>query len=382
MFFRKALTIFGLSLWLLPIQKVVGMTEQPVESVPRMVLEQEDDNPISNFQITRQTDGLLLSWDAAADQAPFYVRMERNSNGTEIYSATTSSFQHLIPASAYTPGVFVNIGVRPDAGTLGRMLWNIEAPAPLGQGEGTPPVIEHSRRVQNLQAAIHPDGIHFTWDAFGNAASYELRINVCQLYISEGGSIYIPGDECRYFSATVSSTRYVIPISQVRVNDQYSVDLRALDPDPSYVWTEATFVVRSMDNIDLIGRSYRVVGGYGGSYKGTFLLGAIGKAYRVSDYQIDLYEIIEGTTQGVFAFRITQEEIDVALAAAGEATCVKASRNDRASVTVWADGNVTFSIGPDYETKIFHVLLEGGLGGPIIGHSTTYGPPAGAHCPN
>ena len=56
-----------------------------------------------------------------------------------------------------------------------------------------------------------------------------------------------------------------------------------------------------------------------------------------------------------------------ALVAAGEATCVKASANDRASVTVWADGNVTLSIGPDYETKIFHVLLEGGLGGPIIG---------------
>ena len=55
-----------------------------------------------------------------------------------------------------------------------------------------------------------------------------------------------------------------------------------------------------------------------------------------------------------------------ALEEAGEATCVKASRNDRASVTVWADGNVTFSIGPDYETKIFHVLLEGGLGGSII----------------
>ena len=123
-------------------------------------------------------------------------------------------------------------------------------------------------------------------------------------------------------------------------------------------------------------------GSFPGTYLGYFLLGAIGKAFRVTETQIDFYEIIEGTTQGVLAFRITQEEIDAALEAAGEATCVKASRNDRASVTVWADGNVTFSIGPDYETKIFHVLLEGGLGGPIIGHSTTYGPPAGAHCPN
>ena len=119
-----------------------------------------------------------------------------------------------------------------------------------------------------------------------------------------------------------------------------------------------------------------------GSHLGYFLLGAIGKAFRVSETQIDFYEIVEGTTQGVLALRITQEEVDEALEEAGEATCVKASRNDRASVTVWADGNVTFSIGPDYETKIFHVLLEGGLDGPIIGHSTTYGPPAGAHCAN
>ena len=119
-----------------------------------------------------------------------------------------------------------------------------------------------------------------------------------------------------------------------------------------------------------------------GSYLDTFLLGAIGQAFRISEQQIDLYEIIEGTTQGVFALRITQSEVDAALAAAGEATCVKASVNDRVSVTVWADGNVTLSIGPDYETKIFHVLLEGGVGGPIIGTTTTYGPPAGAHCPN
>ncbi len=119
-----------------------------------------------------------------------------------------------------------------------------------------------------------------------------------------------------------------------------------------------------------------------GSYQDFFLLGAIGKAFRVSDTQIDLYEIIEGTNEGILALRITQDEVDEALEEAGEATCVKASANDRASVTVWADGNVTFSIGPDYETKIFHVLLKGGVGGKIIGTSTTYGPPAGEHCAN
>ena len=67
-----------------------------------------------------------------------------------------------------------------------------------------------------------------------------------------------------------------------------------------------------------------------------FLLGAIGKAYLVSDNRIDLYEIIEGSNEGFFSLRITQKEVDKALAAAGEATCVKASVNDRASVTVWA----------------------------------------------
>ena len=138
-------------------------------------------------------------------------------------------------------------------------------------------------------------------------------------------------------------------------------------------WTLMKINVSSQDdNISEVRSIWEIFwyvagGGHGdgvGYYQESFLLGAIGKAYRVSDDQIDLYEIIEGTTQGVLALRITQEEIDEALEAAGEATCVKASRNDRASVTVWADGNVTFSIGPDYETKIFHVLLEGGLGGP------------------
>ena len=143
-------------------------------------------------------------------------------------------------------------------------------------------------------------------------------------------------------------------------------------------WNRGTAVCSSAG----AGRFGVGTGAYPGSHLGYFLLGAIGKAFRVSETQIDFYEIVEGTTQGVLALRITQAEIDAALEEAGEATCVKASRNDRASVTVWADGNVTFSIGPDYETKIFHVLLEGGLDGEIIGHSTTYGPPAGAHCAN
>ncbi len=159
---------------------------------------------------------------------------------------------------------------------------------------------------------------------------------------------------------------------------------------PASIYAGRPFIViEVLAYFEVVVRKYVVIWYFGdvvlgsdGGYIDTFLLGAIGKAFRVSDTQIDFYEIIEGTEQGVLALRITQAEIDEALEAAGEATCVKASVNDRASVTVWADGNVTLSIGPDYESKIFHVLLEGGLGGPIIGHSTTYGPPAGAHCPN
>ena len=162
---------------------------------------------------------------------------------------------------------------------------------------------------------------------------------------------------------------------------------------PASIYAGRPFIViEVLAYFEFVVRKYVVIwypAGYGDpggvgyvSYLDSFLLGAIGKAYLVSDTQIDFYEIIEGTEQGVLALRITQAEIDEALEAAGEATCVKASRNDRASVTVWADGNVTLSIGPDYETKIFHVLLEGGLGGSIIGHSTTYGPPAGEHCAN
>ena len=111
-------------------------------------------------------------------------------------------------------------------------------------------------------------------------------------------------------------------------------------------------------------------------------LGAMGRVFRMPDQPDDtlvIYEVVSAK-EGAFALRITQEEVDAALRAAGKATCVKASIDDRVAVTVWADGNVTLSMGPDEEGKTFHTLFAGGLTGPVIGTMTTYDGPPGVHC--
>ena len=210
-------------------------------------------------------------------------------------------------------------------------------------------------------------GLILTWDELPNTTEY--NIDVYNVNAPRENYEYLDLDN--YWSGNSYDTMIIVPASFYEGMSLLQIEvISQTDTSPVVIKYSVFWNVAGSTPAGV------------GSYLEFFLLGAIGKAYLVSDTQIDFYEIIEGTTQGVLALRITQEEVDVALAAAGEATCVKASVNDRASVTVWADGNVTLSIGPDYETKIFHVLLEGGLGGSIIGHSTTYGPPAGAHCPN
>ncbi len=111
-------------------------------------------------------------------------------------------------------------------------------------------------------------------------------------------------------------------------------------------------------------------------------LGVMGRVFRMPEQPEDTVAIYEAVSakEGVFALWITQEEVDVALRAAGKATCVKASSDDRVAVTVWADGNVTLSMGPDEEGKTFHTLFAGGLAGPVIGTTTTYDGPPGVHC--
>ncbi len=211
-------------------------------------------------------------------------------------------------------------------------------------------------------------GLILTWDELPNTTEYIIDVYnenaPSEEYLSLENFLCLSS----YDTMVIVPASYYEGMSLLRIEIVSQTD-------------ESPLVIKYLVFWNVAGYDASTPAGVGG-YLEFFLLGAIGKAFRVSDTQIDFYEIIEGTTQGVLALRITQEEVDEALEEAGEATCVKASVNDRASVTVWADGNVTLSIGPDYETKIFHVLLEGGLGGSIIGHSTTYGPPAGAHCPN
>ena len=214
-------------------------------------------------------------------------------------------------------------------------------------------------------------GLTITWDEMANTTEY----NIDAYNENAPAEEYLELHNFWTGSTENSITTHFIPASFYEGWSLMKIHISAQDDDIN------TITIRYEAFWNVAGNDASSHGGVG-SYQEFFLLGAIGKAYRVSEQQIDLYEIIEGSTEGFFSLRITQAEIDEALEAAGEATCVKASRNDRASVTVWADGNVTLSIGPDYETKIFHVLLEGGLGGEIIGHSTTYGPPAGAHCAN
>ena len=234
-----------------------------------------------------------------------------------------------------------------------------------------PPIYAQALNPGHIRFSLTETGLVITWDAME----------------AEGFTHYIVD----IYSGTDLGSNDVLWC--IEVFDSTTTTLSASEfPGLSAIWVFVTGYyedpqasTRYDDFFYFVGNEALNRGGGGVGYVSNldfFLLGAIGKAYRASETQIDLYEIIEGTTQGVLALRITQDEIDAALEVAGEATCVKASANDRASVTVWADGNVTFSIGPDYETKIFHVLLEGGLGGSIIGHSTTYGPPAGEHCAN
>ncbi len=367
MFTRKVLTILGLSLLLLPLQKVLGILEQPVESAKGQLLEQE---PIPNdIHVTRHVDGFLVTWEAVPGYNSYELSVYNDEEN--LHNVEVTATQGLVPASAYTVGERITISVHPlniDGTKSGGGAIIVSAPLPLSSDDETQDPVSEQIPL-NVRSISQPDGIHLTWEAVPGAQAYKIEI---QIWDRSGGSVSPRPD----YHTTVATTRAVIPTSVYGVGYGLQVFVRAVTTPPSYFYGYHAFIVQSPTTLLYLG------GGSGGGYLDTFLLGAIGKAYRVSEYQIDLYEIIEGTTQGVFALRITQAEVDRALAVAGEATCVKASRNDRASVTVWADGNVTLSIGPDYETKIFHVLLESGLGGPIIGHSTTYGPPAGAHCPN
>ena len=69
----------------------------------------------------------------------------------------------------------------------------------------------------------------------------------------------------------------------------------------------------------------------------------------------------------------TQAQIDAACAPG----MVASSLDGRAAIFAEAFGNVSVAVGPDFEGKIAHVTLGGGIYGEVVAVFTTYGPPPG-----
>ncbi|MCY4538565.1 MAG: SH3 domain-containing protein [Chloroflexi bacterium] len=103
---------------------------------------------------------------------------------------------------------------------------------------------------------------------------------------------------------------------------------------------------------------------------GAIAMGSVACVFR-HDIQLAVYGIDE-RSRGFFMVAATQPQID----AAG-AGMVAASSDDRAAIFATADDNVMVSVGPDHESKVLHVVLEGGVHGRVISFTTTYGPSPG-----
>jgi len=103
------------------------------------------------------------------------------------------------------------------------------------------------------------------------------------------------------------------------------------------------------------------------------MLGALGALYREGsgeDTEVKVYRINEDDT-GTYVLGVSQREV-----AAVSAGLVATAENNRLAVTV-AGSAVTFSMGPDGEGKVHHVMLGEGLAGPVTGTATTIGGPPG-----
>ena len=73
----------------------------------------------------------------------------------------------------------------------------------------------------------------------------------------------------------------------------------------------------------------------------------------------------------------TQAQIDAACAG-----MIARSPDGRAAIFVADGGDVTVSVGPDFEGKVAHVTLGGGIYGEVVSGFTTYGPPPGLAGPS
>ena len=99
------------------------------------------------------------------------------------------------------------------------------------------------------------------------------------------------------------------------------------------------------------------------------LLGAIGLLCRIPGpvSAIDVYGITPDS-EGVHLLRVDQPQVD--LTAPGNV--VACSSDGRLRVRSGQDGHITFSLGPNYKSKVHHVILENNLHGAVIGTHVTY----------
>lgn len=104
-------------------------------------------------------------------------------------------------------------------------------------------------------------------------------------------------------------------------------------------------------------------------------LGAIGRLCRIGGVDvatIDIYGVEEDST-GSFLLRVTQTEVD-GVEGGNE---VASTADGRVAVHKEADGNITFSMGPNNEGKVHHVVLQDDLNGSVISTIDRIGGPPG-----
>ena len=83
---------------------------------------------------------------------------------------------------------------------------------------------------------------------------------------------------------------------------------------------------------------------------------------------MDIYRINHMDT-GILEMRVSQAQVD----AVRPAGLVAVSPSGLTAVRVWKDRNITFSMGPDWQGKIFHITVEGHVKGKVLEMITTYG---------
>jgi len=103
---------------------------------------------------------------------------------------------------------------------------------------------------------------------------------------------------------------------------------------------------------------------------GAVPVGAVACIFREEE-RLDVYGLDEHS-QGFFMVSATQAQIDAACAG-----LVASSPDGRAAIFAEANGDVIVSVNPDYENKVLHARLDGGVHGSVISITTTFGPPPG-----